>query len=164
MDSGGSVDLSTHSASQRTYNSRICIAWPSLNTAGDAPGRAATAARQAGRGAGGRRAAIRGDWFALICRQPGSSRGYVGTSTVPVQLYVWIRANYALLHWHAGGYTQYAGPASLAPWCKRRPPDRLGWPAAPRRTRDHLVTYRLRQCNRGQQPGCGSSHLYDERC
>ena len=24
-----------HSASQRTYNSRICIAWPSLNTAGE---------------------------------------------------------------------------------------------------------------------------------
>jgi len=24
-----------HSESQRTYNSRICIAWPSLNTAGD---------------------------------------------------------------------------------------------------------------------------------
>ena len=46
-------------------------------------------------GAGGR-AAIRGDWFALICRQPGSSRGY---EYVPVQLYVqWIRANYALLH------------------------------------------------------------------
>eukprot|EP01044_Picomonas_judraskeda_P009866 COSAG03_NODE_1233_length_4505_cov_2.830232_4_plen_178_part_00 len=28
-----------HSASQRTYNSRICIAWPSLNTAGDCRGR-----------------------------------------------------------------------------------------------------------------------------
>lgn len=24
-----------HSATQRTYNSRICIAWPSLNTAGE---------------------------------------------------------------------------------------------------------------------------------